>query len=76
MGPGSNSVKAGLNIKVYCPYGHYISALALAVIAHLSVVLYPTNVQYRRTTAANFEEERQVEIVSAMEGRSCWGEKL
>ena len=76
MGPGSNSVKNGLNVKLYCPYGHHVSALAIAVIAHPSVLLYPTSVQYRRTTAANFEKERQVEMMSASEGRSCWGEKL
>jgi len=76
MGPGSNSVKKGLNVKLYCPYGHHISTLAVAITARPSLLLHSTSVQYRRTTAANSEKERQVEIMSASGGRSCWGEKL
>lgn len=76
MGPGSNSVKKGLNVKLYCPYGHHVPELAIAVIAQPSVLWYPTGVQYRITTAATFEKERQVEMMSASEGRSCWDEKL
>lgn len=67
MGPGSNSVKKGLNVKLYCPYGHHVSALAIGVIAHPAVLLYPTSVQYGTATAAR-KEERHMEMMCTSEG--------
>lgn len=58
MGPRSNSVKKGLNVKLYCPYG---------VTARPAVLLYPASVQKRTATAAR-KEERHKEMVNTSEG--------
>lgn len=44
-----------------------ISALAVGAFAHPAVLLYPTSVQNRTTTAAG-KEERHLETVSISEG--------
>lgn len=67
MGTGSNWVKKGLNVKLYCPYGHHLSALAIGVTARPAVLLYPTSGQNRTATAAR-KEEKHMEMVSTSEG--------